>query len=365
MKEEKILIRGVNWLGDAIMSTPALLRLREARPQSHLTILTHEKLADLWQHHPAIDEVVCFTSKETVFNISERLRIGNFQTSLIFPNSPRSALESFLAKIPERIGYARPFRNFFLTKKIRRHPGEVKMKKRSTAEIKRLIASHASQKPIAASAHHVHQYLHLVAEAFGANPEPLTPRLEVSSDEIVAAYRRFQISSDFKWLGINAGAEYGPAKRWPQENFLAVAQKILQQTNWGVIFFGGENDVSSVAGIVHELQKNFPANRLLDLAGRTTLRQLCVAMKMCRVVLSNDTGPMHIAAAVGTPVVTPFGSTSPELTAPGLPGDTVHRLLKSNVPCAPCFLRECPIDLRCMKGISVETVLAAITEAAK
>jgi heptosyltransferase-2 len=101
----------------------------------------------------------------------------------------------------------------------------------------------------------------------------------------------------------------------------------------------------------------------LNLAGKTSLRELMALLKICRVLLTNDTGPMHVAAALGTPVVVPFGSTSPELTGPGLPGDSRHRLLKSDAPCSPCFLRECPIDFRCLNGISVERVVEAVLSA--
>jgi heptosyltransferase-2 len=100
-----------------------------------------------------------------------------------------------------------------------------------------------------------------------------------------------------------------------------------------------------------------------NLAGQTSLRDLMSLLKLCRVLLTNDTGPMHVAAALGTPVVVPFGSTSPELTGPGLPGDVRHRLLKSDAPCSPCFLRKCPIDFRCLTGISVERVVEAVLEA--
>ena len=103
-----------------------------------------------------------------------------------------------------------------------------------------------------------------------------------------------------------------------------------------------------------------PQSAILNLAGQTSLRELMALLKLCRVLLTNDTGPMHVAAALGTPVVVPFGSTSPELTGPGLPGDPRHRLLKSDAPCSPCFLRECPIDFRCMNGISVERVVEAV-----
>ncbi len=103
---------------------------------------------------------------------------------------------------------------------------------------------------------------------------------------------------------------------------------------------------------------------MVNLAGMTSLGELCAGLKLCRVLLTNDSGPMHVAAALGTPVVVPFGSTSPELTGPGLPGDARHQLLRANVPCSPCFLRECPIDFRCMNGISTGKAVEAVLRAA-
>jgi heptosyltransferase-2 len=101
----------------------------------------------------------------------------------------------------------------------------------------------------------------------------------------------------------------------------------------------------------------------LNLAGKTNLGELCAGLKLCRTLLTNDSGPMHVAAALGTPVVALFGSTSPELTGPGLPGDARHQLLRANAPCSPCFLRECPIDFRCMNGINVERAVEAVLRA--
>src|SRR5258707_2199098 len=139
MVAERIVVRGVNWLGDAVMSTPALQRLREAHPEAKITLLTHEKLADLWHNHPALDEVVTFGAHESVFQLGRRLRTENFQTALILPNSPRSALETFLARIPERIGYRKAWRNLFLTRAIPLRPELVTMRKRSAREIKQLL----------------------------------------------------------------------------------------------------------------------------------------------------------------------------------------------------------------------------------
>ena len=193
----------------------------------------------------------------------------------------------------------------------------------------------------------------------GASPEPLAPQLAVTPEEITAALKKFGLEKTAAPIfGLNPGAEYGPAKRWPVENFIAAAKKIQSRTNCTWLLFGGKSDMA----ITNQIASQLPTSNshLLNLAGQTSLRELMALLKLCRVLLTNDTGPMHVAAALGTPVVVPFGSTSPELTGPGLPGDARHRLLKSAAPCSPCFLRECPIDFRCMNGIKVETVVAAV-----
>ncbi|HTA95576.1 MAG TPA: glycosyltransferase family 9 protein, partial [Verrucomicrobiae bacterium] len=137
---QNILVRGVNWLGDAVMTTPALLRLREKFPNAKITLLTPEKLSELWQNHPAIDETIPFSSGENAFAVAKKLRAGNFNLALVLPNSPRSALEVFLAGIPQRIGHARPWRNFFLTQTVAPRADAVKMHKRSESEIRRLVS---------------------------------------------------------------------------------------------------------------------------------------------------------------------------------------------------------------------------------
>src|SRR5262245_3726167 len=176
---ERILVRGVNWLGDAVMSTPALLRLREARPTAHITLLTQRGLADLWIGHPAVNAVMTFESKEGAWSVARRVREGRFDVALVLPNSPRSALEVFLARVPRRIGCARAWRNWFLTQALPKRPGEVEMRKRTRAEImQRLAAPAASEPELPAEAHHVHQYLHLAA-ALGGNSAPVPPRLQV------------------------------------------------------------------------------------------------------------------------------------------------------------------------------------------
>lgn len=368
---QRILVRGVSWLGDAVMTTPALFRLRERFPAAHVTLLTPEKLLDVWRCHPAVDESVGFAPGEGVLSVSRRLSRGRFDCALILPNSPRSALEAWLARIPRRVGYARPWRNWFLTQAIPTRPGHVPMRKRSAAEIRRLIRSpsqptHNSQliTPNFFRAHQIHEYLYLFAAALGASPEPLPPQVVVQPPEIDEAVRKFDLAGITQpVLGLNPGAEYGPAKRWPAERFIAAAREIQERTNCVWVLLGGVSEIADNEKIRLALRTSRFAPR--NLAGRTTLRELCALLKFCRALLTNDSGPMHVAAALGTPVAVPFGSTSPAFTGPGLPGDARHRVLVSGVPCSPCFLRRCPIDFRCMTGIGVDQVVAAVMAALK
>ena len=359
----RILVRGVNWLGDAVMTTPALLRLREKFPGAHISLLCAEKICPLFEHHPAVNETIPFAKGEGIFAIAKKLRAGKFDHALVLPNSPRSALEIFLAGIPQRVGYDRPWRNFFLTQTVTARVDAIKMRKRDAAEVRWLVAGEkiGNRKSEIGNfkAHQTHEYLHLAA-ALGANPEPLAPHLAVTANESLAAWSKFNLEDDGRPIfGLNPGAEYGPAKRWPVEKFISAAKEIQQRTNCLWLIFGGKNDAATAAQIQSAIGNRQSA---INLAGQTTLRELMALLKSCRVLLTNDTGPMHVAAALGTPVVVPFGSTSPELTGPGLPGDPRHKLLKSDAPCSPCFLRECPIDFRCMNGISVERVVAAVLE---
>jgi heptosyltransferase-2 len=368
----RILVRGTNWLGDAVMTTSALLRLREKFPGAKITLLTPEKLRELWKNHPAIDETISFTAGESIFSIAKKLRKSaredarptKFDLAIVLPNSPRSAIEVFLAGIPKRIGYARPWRNFFLTQAVAPRADAVKMRKRSVGEIRALVAANVNRRndraltSAATRAHQSHEYLNLAA-ALGANPEPLPPKLFVAPEEIKAAREKFGLDGiSNPVFGLNPGAEYGPAKRWPVERFIAAAKEIQQRTNCVWILFGGKNNLPITNQIESEIRN--PKHAIFNLAGKTSLRELMALLKLCRVLLTNDTGPMHVAAALGVPVVAIFGSTSPELTGPIFSSNAT--ILKSDAPCSPCFLRECPIDFRCMNGISVGQVVESVLE---
>jgi len=397
LSPRRLLVRGVNWLGDAVMTTPALQRLREALPEAHITLLTQEKLKPLWQGHPSLDAIIGFEAGEAPWAVARRLRAGDFDSALLLPNSPRAALEVWFARIPQRIGYAAPWRNWLLTRVVPARQGRSQMHKRSAGEVRHLVREAEGDTPSmdpstverplapflspsekervaagrvrggAASGlqHQLHEYLHLAA-AFGASREPLPPRLEVADAEVQKAQQAFlpgvgarPAGAPVTVLGLSPGAQYGPAKRWPAERFAEVARAVSSQVKdcqW--LVFGTQAE----EGLCDEVARHV-GGKVANLAGKTSLRELMALLKLCRVLLTNDSGPMHVAAALGTPVVVPFGSTSAELTGPGLPGDPRHRLLSVAPPCSPCFRRECPIDLRCMSGIRPEMVADAVLQA--
>lgn len=392
----RILVRGVNWLGDAVMTTPALLRLREQFPEALIAMLTPEKLRGLWQHHPAVDEVITFKPKEGLMTVAKKIQVmmwpdmvgkgtvaesakraasamsplqrGGFDLAVVLPNSPRSALETWLARVPHRVGYSRSWRDIFLTTAVPSRLDAGHMRKRPESEIQKLISSPGRTDipkfTLQERAHQIYDYLNLVG-ALGANPEPLPTQIAVMSAEMKAVAQKFHLTEVLTQrpvFALNPGAEYGPAKRWPAQRFIAAAREIQKRTKCVWLILGGKGDVL----VAQEIESAIGGGKAsaLSLAGQTSLRELCAVIKLCRVLLTNDTGPMHIATAIGTPVVVPFGSTSPELTGPILSSGSRHQLIKSDAPCSPCFLRECPIDFRCMNGITVDRVVEAVLKAA-
>ena len=350
---QRILIRGVNWLGDAIMTLPAIQRLREAYPKAAFTLLTHEKLAGLWEATEHFGEVLTFAKGESPLAVGRRLREGKFDTALILPNSLRTALECWHARIPNRIGYAANLRSPFLTHAIAPRAEATPMRKRMPIDIEYRLTNQMEPEVYLATAHHVHQYLYLAAE-LGADSAPIAPRL-IRNEE---APRFADPQKPHPYIGLIPGAEYGPAKRWPTEYFVEAGQQIIEQNDAHLLLLGGPGDQEAADEIADAL----PADHFTNLAGETSLAELVDALAACDAIIANDSGPMHVAAAVGTPVVVPFGSTSPDLTGPGHPeaADSPHHLLRTETACSPCFLRECPIDTRCLKGITADRVIDAV-----
>lgn len=365
LEPKRILVRGVNWLGDAVMTTPAMYRLRERYPQAHITLLTPEKLAGLWEKQSWLNQVITFGAGDNLWRVAGKLRGQGFDCGLILPNSTRSALELWLGGVGNRTGYGGRARSLFLNRVVERIPGTVQMRKRSVEEIKALVAGAPDTSPKPGfKDHQMHHYLHLVA-ALGASAEPQIPKIETDSVELQEIRTKYGWSGNSRpLLGLNPGAEYGPAKRWPAENFIATAAKVSERIEADWVIFGGKGDVALAEQIAKGLKGRLGGGSVTSLAGQTSLRELAVVLGGCKVVLTNDTGPMHLAGAVGTRLVAVFGSTSPELTGPGLPGSGKVSFIRGKAPCSPCFLRECPIDSRCLTSISVDRVTAEVMKLA-
>jgi lipopolysaccharide heptosyltransferase II len=311
LKPFRIVIRSSNWLGDAVMSVEAVRRIKRGRPDAQVTILVKRNLVEFWESVPEVDAVIPIEPKDGVVAVANKLK-GKFDVAILFPNSPRSGLEAWLAKIPRRVGYRRPWRDFFLNQ---------------------FIPEPAPPQPVR---HHSRAYLK-IAERIGADmAEPLPPMA-------------VNVAESFT-LGLCPGAEYGPAKRWL--HFGEAARVLSERHGIRWLIFGTAKERALGEQIASELG---PAGT--NLVGQTTLSQLMNELSRCRALLTNDTGTMHLAAHLGVPTIALFGSTEPALTGPVGEG---HTVIRHHVECSPCFLRECPIDFRCMERITVSEVVDAV-----
>ena len=311
LKPFRILIRSGNWLGDAVMSAEAVRRIKRGRPDAAVTILVKKNLAEFWRTIPEVDDVITIGPKESVFRVASRIR-GKFDVAILFPNSPRSGLEVWLAKIPRRVGYRRPWRNLF---------------------VNQFIPEPAPPQPVT----HQSNVYRLIAERIGADvSEELPPIVMRVADPLT--------------VGLCPGAEYGPAKRWP--HFGEAARILSERHGLRWVIFGTAKEQALGDEIASQLGES-----AVNLVGRTNLSQLIAELGRCRLLLTNDTGTMHLAAHLGVPTIALFGSTEPELTGPIGRG---HTVIRHHVECSPCFLRTCPIDFRCMNRITVAEVVEAV-----
>ena len=382
---QHILIRGVNWLGDAIMTIPCIHLIRKAFPQIKIDLLTSQKLSGLWKNQPELDTILTFSNKSEILFTSYLLRQRKIDAALILPNSPRSALEVFLAKIPIRFAYRAKWRSMFLTHKIAFRPQSAIMRKRSPKEIRYLQNVSKQLNPYPPHSHQIYNYLYLAQnfiKEFTATDEQTladidpTPRLNIKKSEQQSVCQHFGIhpplisSSRTLLFGVNVGAEYGSAKRWPVRNFALTISKLSEKYSVRWILLGGTGDIEIANTLKNQAQSLCPQIKIYTVTGKTSLRELAVLTSLCKIVLTNDTGPMHVAAASGATVAVPFLSTSPELTCPGAPLDyndgngksNKHIFLRATCPCTPCFNRECRTDFRCAKEITPEMMISAISK---
>jgi heptosyltransferase-2 len=325
----RILIRASNWLGDAIMSVPAVRAIKRGRRDAHVTILTPAKLAAVWKNVAEVDEVIEIQAGENIFDVAKKIR-RDFDAAILFPNSLRVALEAWLAGIPRRVGYPGHRRRWLLDQIF-----EQKKKKKKKPDL--------APPP----RHQVHHYLDL-AQFVGAEIGPEDARLSEAIPAAASSIRK-------PVIGVCVGAEYGPAKRWLPERFADTMRIVHERTGCVWQMFGVEKD-RPVADAVLQAAGT-PCE---DRVGKTTLEQLMLELRACDLLLTNDTGAMHLAAFLGVRTVSIFGSTEPTLTGPLGEG---HTVLRHHVECSPCFLRECPIDFRCMKAVQVSEAVDAVIAA--
>ncbi|HTZ17710.1 MAG TPA: lipopolysaccharide heptosyltransferase II [Dissulfurispiraceae bacterium] len=327
---EKILVREVNWIGDAVMTLPAVRAIRKQWPGAKISILVKPAIAPLFENNPDVDEVLLYEERFSgmigKLRLSSMLRSMRYAKAILLQNAFDAALITFLARIPERIGYARDSRQLLLTKPVHYNSQDRKI-------------------------HHIQYYLDLL-RASGINAECSHPWLRLSLKERLAARATLSCLKQ-PILGINPGATYGSSKRWIPKRFAEIAGWFIGETRGSVVIFGGKNEMT----LAEEIFTNVPMNKLL-LAGKTSLRELIALISECDVFVTNDSGPMHIAYAVGTPLAAIFGSTSAELTGPVGEG---HSVIKADLDCAPCFKRSCDKDyIKCMFGVTSEEVYRSI-----
>jgi len=330
-----LLVRAVNWLGDAVLTTPALGAVRAAFPRSRIALAAKPLVAELFRHHPDIDEILVYDKEGRHAGAAGMLRMAgvlrrrNLDAAILFQNAFDAGLLAFLAGIPDRAGYATDGRRMLLSRAVP-----------VTEEVLRL--------------HHAEYYLHLV-EGLGI-PRPANPvmRLQVTGEERDAMSARLAslgVPKGSRILGINPGATYGSAKRWYPDRFAAVADTLSEEWGASVALMGSVPEMPLAAEIEAAMRRK-PVN----LAGRTTVRELMALLSLCGFLVTNDSGPMHIAAALGIPLVAIFGPTDWRATSPWTRKAKVVRV---DVDCSPCMRRECDRGHECMLGVTSDMVVHA------
>ncbi|MBP9841261.1 MAG: lipopolysaccharide heptosyltransferase II [Simkaniaceae bacterium] len=304
----KILVRMPNWLGDIVMATPVLALIRKKYPEGHLTALLPQSFAPLLQGDPHLNEV------------TSSLKKGEYDLGFLLTNSFSSAYAMYKAGVKCRVGYSGDWRRLFLTE-------AVSFSKKRKEQ------------------HLVKTYQELLG-----GDGTLLPTLYLDEKEKEWA-REFLKSMGItgRVIGVHVGASYGPAKCWPASKFRSLA-KVLSKENC-LLFFGDAGTHEKITQITEGLPSS-----VVNLAGKTTIRELMALMKSCHVILSNDSGPMHIADALGIPLIALFGSTDPRVTGPYRSQEVIWK----EVSCSPCFKKTCPIDFRCMRSIMVKEVLEKV-----
>jgi heptosyltransferase II len=325
----KILIRSTNWIGDAVMTTPAMAAVRASFPLAEVVVVANPLVSELFNPHPYCDRVIVFDKKGShrgtrgLMRFSGILRRESFDLAILFQNALEAALMAFLARIPRRLGYRRDLRGPLLTHGVPCGAPERRL-------------------------HHTAYYRHLLRTN---GIEGGDGRLRLACTDSERGWASTVLESDVAWVAINPGASYGSAKRWFPDRFAAVADALAASVPARIVLTGGSGERDLGDDI--EAAMKSPC---LNLVGMTSVRQMMAVLSLCRLMITNDSGPMHVAAALGVPVVALFGPTDHTTTSPHSPD---QRIVRKATECAPCLKRFCPTDHRCMTAIETEDVLEA------
>jgi heptosyltransferase-2 len=328
---QRILVRTTNWIGDAVMTTPALGAIRETFPDSHITVVANPLVARLFECHPDCNTVMVFDKQGAhagplgLMRFVSVLRQQKFDCAILLQNAVEAAILAFLAGIRCRAGYITDGRRIFLT-----HPVPVGDRERAL--------------------HHTDYYLNMLAQC-GVSTTSKRQSLVLSAEEVEWANRQMPPG---RYAVINPGAAYGAAKRWIPERFAAVADELADRYGLSIVLSGGPAEVEigrDIASSMGAPYRNF--------IGECNIRQMMAILAGSHLMVTNDSGPMHVAAAFGVPIVAIFGPTDHTTTSPW---GTRARIVRHPVECSPCLLRQCPIDHRCMQRVTVADVLAAVEE---
>jgi heptosyltransferase II len=328
---QRILIRSTNWIGDVVMSLPAMREVRRLHPEAHLAVMARDWVADLYRGQGLADEIISFPAGRSSLRLLRRIR--GFDRAVLFQNAFEAALLVSLAGIRDRVGYATQHRGVLLTRKAR-----------PRAPARRL--------------HQVFYYLDLLYLTGLSSTDYLscsdfTPdiRLRPTSGGLEQARGILQqtgVGPGARLIGLNPGATFGPAKRWLTDRYGELADRLIRESGATVLIFG-----SAAERPIAEKIRAAMRERPVILSGRTRLEALAALISECSLFITNDSGPMHLAAALQVPQIALFGSTDEIATGPF---DTNAAVIHKHVECSPCLRRTCPIDLRCFTRITVDEV---------
>jgi heptosyltransferase-2 len=332
-RPRRIVVRPPNWLGDAVLALPALAAIRRHFRDAHLTVAAAPGVAALFREGTDVapDDVMDLPTRTRAAVAA--LRDRQFDVGVLFPNSFRSAWQMWRAGIPARWGYATSARRVLLTTHCR--PGRRRGR-------------------------HQSEYYRQLAIGLGVPCGDEAPRLAPSDASRQRADALLAGLAGARLVGMAPGAAYGEAKQWPPDRMAALARRLIEADAAAVVLVGAPHDREASRAIESWLRTHAPhvARRVIDLTGRTSVGALIGLIARMAVFVSNDSGAMHVAAAVGRPIVAVFGPTDERRTGPL----GAHAVLTAPVFCRPCMLRDCPIDHRCMKRITVDAVHAAVAE---